>query len=472
MGRATIGLVLLVFVVYVAFMIARPMPPGTEPVSYYEVDLTLWTDSDWARVTAPGMRYLSWTQHDAEGLTPLCGWDGTRLLLDQSFQDEGDVHPKAVTLRYAVAPGMITRPLTITCERGDWGSSRVTATVRSATGTVGTLGTLHDRLIPDDARNTVSSTLDLAPLLVGQRQEARIARLDIEKRVLAFYYPWYSVEDWESAYLRDTPAIPYNSGDPVAIARHIAQAQGAGIDGFISSWWGPEDMTDHNLARLLDIAEERQFLVTVNFETLAGPDDTALDRQTIVDWLAYLIETYGEHPAFMHYDGRPVVFIWLSFDVPLCTWAEILETLRARELELYAVGYGWTASLDVFDALHEYGLNGYPDMARLYGIVSPHPRHHALVSPGSVPRPWIASTQAGYDDTLLPGRPGYVQPRNGGDYYRSTWEGALSSDPDWVLVTTWNEWWEHTHIEPSVTYSTTYTTITRQYADRWRATDP
>lgn len=470
MGRVTVGLVVLVVVVYVAFMIARPMPPGTEAVSYYQVDLTLWTDSDWARVRTPGLRYLSWTQHDAEGLTPLCSWDGTRVLLDQSFQDEGDVHPKAVTLRYAVGPGMITRPLTITCERGDWGRSRVTATVRAATGTVGTLGYAHDRMIPNDARNTVSTTFDLAPLLAGRPLEGRVARLDIQKHVLAFYYPWYLLEDWGSAYLRDIPATPYDSGDPAAIARHVRQAQDAGIDGFLSSWWGPDDITDVNLARLLGIAEGRDFLVAVNFETLAAPNDTALDAHTIVDWLTYLIETYGDHPAYLHHDGRPVVFIWLSTDVPLCAWAEILATLRARGHDLYAVGYGWTGSLDVFDALHEYGLNGYGDLATLYGLVSRHPRHHALVSPDSLPRPWIATTQPGYDDTLLPGRAGFVQPRNEGAYYRATWDAALGSDPDWVLITTWNEWWEHTHIEPSVAFSTTYTTITRQYADHWRAT--
>ena len=55
---------------------------------------------------------------------------------------------------------------------------------------------------------------------------------------------------------------------PQAIARHIEQAQAAGIDGFITSWWGPGTETDRNLVTLLDLAEERDFKVAIYFETL------------------------------------------------------------------------------------------------------------------------------------------------------------------------------------------------------------
>ncbi|MGB3905510.1 MAG: glycoside hydrolase family 99-like domain-containing protein [Anaerolineae bacterium] len=40
-------------------------------------------------------------------------------------------------------------------------------------------------------------------------------------------------------------------------------------------------------------------------------------------------------------------------------------------------------------------------------------------------------------------------------------EAALHSDPDWIFITTWNEWWEHTYIEPSESYGDQYLEITR-----------
>ena len=47
-------------------------------------------------------------------------------------------------------------------------------------------------------------------------------------------------------------------------------------------------------------------------------------------------------------------------------------------------------------------------------------------------------------------------------------EAALQSDPDWIFITTWNEWWEHTHIEPSEQFGDQYLQITREFADRWK----
>jgi hypothetical protein len=56
-----------------------------------------------------------------------------------------------------------------------------------------------------------------------------------------------------------------------------------------------------------------------------------------------------------------------------------------------------------------------------------------------------------------------------GEFYRSTFEAALQSDPDWIFITTWNEWWEHTHIERSEEFGDQYLQITREYAGRWKA---
>ena len=40
----------------------------------------------------------------------------------------------------------------------------------------------------------------------------------------------------------------------------------------------------------------------------------------------------------------------------------------------------------------------------------------------------------------------------------------LAGNPDWVFITTWNEWWEHTHIEPSEKFGDQYLRITEEYA--------
>jgi hypothetical protein len=49
-----------------------------------------------------------------------------------------------------------------------------------------------------------------------------------------------------------------------------------------------------------------------------------------------------------------------------------------------------------------------------------------------------------------PPRP--VTERWGGETYRALWQEAAAAHPDYVLITSWNEWHEGSEIEPSVEY--------------------
>ena len=40
----------------------------------------------------------------------------------------------------------------------------------------------------------------------------------------------------------------------------------------------------------------------------------------------------------------------------------------------------------------------------------------------------------------------------GGETYRVLWQEAVAASPDYVLITSWNEWHEGSEIEPSVEY--------------------
>lgn len=83
-------------------------------------------------------------------------------------------------------------------------------------------------------------------------------------------------------------------------------------------------------------------------------------------------------------------------------------------------------------------------------------------------RIWAAPVQPGYNDTRLRGANGYIVPRDDGATYRTSWLGAMSSSPDWVMVTTFNEWFEGTMIEPSRRYHGLYLRLTKRYSREWR----
>ena len=51
-----------------------------------------------------------------------------------------------------------------------------------------------------------------------------------------------------------------------------------------------------------------------------------------------------------------------------------------------------------------------------------------------------------------------------GAYYRGTFEAAMSSNPDWLHVSTFNELYEWSHIEATVEFGYSYIDLTAQFA--------
>jgi uncharacterized protein YraI len=85
---------------------------------------------------------------------------------------------------------------------------------------------------------------------------------------------------------------------------------------------------------------------------------------------------------------------------------------------------------------------------------------------------WAATVMPGYDDTRTTRADKFARQRQDGDFYRSTWNAALASRPDFVILTSFNEWVEGSQIEPSVTYGNLYLDLTREYAAQFKSSSP
>lgn len=389
-----------------------------------------------------------------------------------SFGQDIDGPEQAETVGLVVdlllAPQALDHELAFSLRKGNWNGSyvRISHVIGGQVTEIWTVA--NEGVIPGTAgRNTLLVSVDLAAQGNLELETSEVEYLEMPRMIWAFYYPWYSLADWTSDILVDRPSTPYASNDPEAIALHIEQAQEAGIDGFISSWWGPGSDTDQNLVPLLDLAQERGFAVTIYFETLRG--DGPQPKSVIMQWLRYLLTTHANHPAFYRVNGVPLVVFWASGAVPLETWEEIFGRLRSEGLDLFTFGIGYSsANFVVFDGIHEYGVFLDENIRQTFQDVGRMTRFYPLLSGDGEPKVWAATVQPGYDDRLIPGREGLFRDRESGDFYRSTFDAALSSDPDWIFISTWNEWWEHTHIEPSETFGELYLDITQVYSRRWK----
>jgi hypothetical protein len=440
-------------------------------VSYYRIRVEYSITSDWSTLdltTTEDVLAIKIIETKGQPTSYEAGVE--RLFLNQPLAESATGKSVSLIVDYALAPEALERGLDFRLQKGDIGSGTVSV-FRMAGETPELIQTFkHTGAVAGSAGlNPKEFHADLTPLQNTPPISVSIQRVSQPKMLWAFFYMWYYPNDWSRSWLKDHPLERYASSSREVIARQVDQAQGAGIDGFISSWWGPGSDTDANLRKLLDIAQEKNFKVSIYFETLAGPDGTPLDEPHIRDWLAYAIQRYCDHPAFMKVDGKPLIVLWASAAVPLETWERVFASLRDDGLDAVYLSMGYNpGDLDVFDGLHDYGVFTHPDLEQTVLSTARAVRYYSLLSDRSAAKIWAATVQPGYDDTLQPTREGLVQERLDGGYYRFTWNAAIQSDPDWIFITTWNEWWEHTHIEPGELYGDQYLLITREYAEAWK----
>lgn len=281
---------------------------------------------------------------------------------------------------------------------------------------------------------------------------------ELSRPVLAYYYVWYDPDTFSRTLFQ--PPQPYNSDDTSTIQRHIDQAKSAGIDGFVVSWFGNGDRTDTNLAKLLDLGKASGFSATIDFETthFEGVDD-------VIAQLKALYENRINHPSFVRYQGRPVIFFWAVSSFDNSTWSAIRSQVDPDHKAV------WLADGDKFNVLSGDAWDGISPYAIAWSAdpASQLPRWADAARKVAPDKLWNPVVSPGCDDSAA--RPTTCQrDRGSGAYYQATWDGALASNPSWaVVVSTFNEWLESTQIEPSVQWGDQYLQITRQNADQFKA---
>src|SRR5262249_2531861 len=147
----------------------------------------------------------------------------------------------------------------------------------------------------------------------------------------------------------------------------------------------------------------------------------------------------------------------------------MIARLRASGRDPLLLGDFFESRLiEVFAGQYRYSTVSLPagDLHDVYDHQSLRARTFGLLQPGDARRIWVAPVAPGTDDTRLTDRDTHtLVDRADGRTYDDQWRTALDTGADWVIVTSWNEWWENTEIEPSRRYGTTYLDVTRKWAD-------
>ncbi|CAG2205466.1 MANEA [Mytilus edulis] len=310
-----------------------------------------------------------------------------------------------------------------------------------------------------------------------------------------FYYPWYGNPDhdgkyyhWNHPYLphwnKDEakkyqtgthvppddiganfyPQLgPYSSSDPNVIHKHMAQMQKAGVGVCVVSWY-PSGQADNEgkepdslIPELLDISALYRIKIAFHIEPYKGRSP-----ETWRENIKYILDKYGDHESFYrHYDKMkkkhlPVYYIYDSYNIPPGNWAQIFQSngaITVRNTDLDGIFIGLFVERQHKSDLIKAGFDGFYSYFATdrfsYGSTWGHWRE-IMKYAKERNKIFIPSIGPGYIDTRIrPWNAKNIRNRDNGSYYMSATKFACDLYPEFLSITSFNEWHEGTQIEPA-----------------------
>ena len=313
---------------------------------------------------------------------------------------------------------------------------------------------------------TLFSSLLCPSIATAKAKMAPLAQSSSDPLVLAFYYTWFDENTWNYDQLSDLPAEPYVSRDRGVMGRHIDQAKAAGIDAFLVAWYGPgENQTEPNLAALLEEAAARNFKIGIMFETtspfLGGTG-------AITGALQHALSVHANQPAFLRVDGRPVIFFWRPTIYGVDSWRAIRSQADPGYGSVWVAEGVDTSYLAVFDGHHLYSNTWNPPADLAFTNQKFADRVNSARQSYGAYKFWVATVMPGYNDVRIRPGSGFAKDREGGAYYERAWQAAIGSRPDWIIITSFNEWPEGSYIEPSAAFGNQYLNLTAAWSGQFK----
>ncbi|RSN74278.1 glycoside hydrolase family 99-like domain-containing protein [Candidatus Methanodesulfokora washburnensis] len=322
------------------------------------------------------------------------------------------------------------------------------------------------------------------------RQFENIAKTD-NITVAAFYYNWYTKGYDIPKDLPDKPLLGlYYSDDNVVFNKHVDWATGHGIDVFVFPYpyhnpriaftWLEKIFRKNMEAELFN---QIKFSFCSTFVDEAGLPPYNFDNSTVrgefVKAIKDLISNYASLPNYWKVDGKPVVVLWGAANRFISTQENIERAIRevrgfsrsklGADLYIVSDDINIFHKMEVFyssDAIYHYSPFLNDKTTRDMGIEEDVPytinwmkglekicKEHG--------KPFIPTIAPGednrYDYRNTVKAPVIYRSLDGFRLYLREVNKAFS--PKIVFLTSFNEWFEGTQVEPSEGYGFTYLEI-------------
>lgn len=304
----------------------------------------------------------------------------------------------------------------------------------------------------------------ILPVLVLATLLARPAEAQGGRQVWAYYMGWWTNESWSSDLLTDRPLNAYDSRDAGALGRHIDEARGAGIDAFVMSWFGPKNgnLTNQVFNSLLDQAGARGFRVGVTVDMFQA--DYNANIAEVTESISYIINDRANHPAYLRYNGKPVIFFWNQGRFSVGQWNELRRQLDPNHNTIWVAEGTSTAYIGAFDGIYLFNTAWSRNNAAATTYATRTRNAGGTFYVPTVLPGWNEDRVAAREGR---GNPTSEQARAGGEFLTRSWNGAVNAGTDVILIVSWNEYFENSHIEPSQNHGTAALDTLRPLIAAW-----
>lgn len=309
--------------------------------------------------------------------------------------------------------------------------------------------------------------------------------LNAKRLVGAHYYPWYEMNGGHQNWTDDCVAEPvlgeYAADEESVIDQHLTWCLDHGINWLSVSWWGEGSGSDRALSDgLLQSKKFDQLSFSILYETTRLEKynydlDADATRDFLIKEFRYLEEQFFGRDNYLHIDGRPVIFFWISHALEGDARAAFNTIDTALETELYVlagVPFGrslgtapMTAAADGITSYNPYTPR--PDIEEVFHESYTEGLQTMNLATRASDLDFFPPVISGFNDTAIPDSQREDNPvltASPKRYERVCRQVQPHlADSQAVLITSFNEWYENTQIEPNEKYGTAYLETT---ADR------
>src|ERR1700757_2191508 len=245
--------------------------------------------------------------------------------------------------------------------------------------------------------------------------------------------------------------VGYSSNDPAQVHRQIIDMISRGIQGVIIDWYGPNNGIDQATKLVMAEAETHPgftFAIMIDQGAIEWDSCSGCSpQQALIQQLQYIEQTYFPSPAYMKWQGQPVVTnfnIDLSFPVD---WNAVTGALSSQPVFLFQNNNGFSHALSsgsyswVMPTASDYGLNY---LSSFYDTGIPLENEQT-----------VGASYKGFNDTLASWGSNRIMGQQCGQTWLQTFSeinGLYHSGKQLAALqlVTWNDYEEATEIESGI----------------------